>query len=90
MAANRQPFAAALPCCGAPVFLDATSRSATSALERDEKGPPRHRGGFDNRLAIVIALHLACDEQAPMLLRHVYSHVRAGPPTAARLRAAPC
>jgi hypothetical protein len=32
VAADRQPFAAALPCCGAPVFLDATSRSATSAL----------------------------------------------------------
>jgi len=56
VAADRQPFAAALPCCGAPVFLDATSRSATSALERDEKGPPRHRGGPDNRLAIVVAV----------------------------------
>ena len=41
MAADRQPFAAALPCGSAQVLLDAASGSGTSAL----KGPPRYRGG---------------------------------------------
>jgi hypothetical protein len=45
VAADPQPFAAALPRCGTPVLLDATPGVSTSALELDEKGPPRFGGG---------------------------------------------
>jgi hypothetical protein len=59
VAADPQPFAAALPRCGAPVLLDATPGIGTSALELVEQGLPRYRDGPDDRLAIVLALHLA-------------------------------
>jgi len=41
------------------VFLDASSGIGTSALELDEKGPPRYRGGPDNRLTMVLPCELA-------------------------------
>jgi hypothetical protein len=49
---------------------DVEERDVGTSLELDEKGPPRHRGGPDNRLAIVLAFedHRCCISLRPVVV----------------------